>query len=269
MSQRDKSSNLTNPQLKEAMQARINEDTEKHRRAFYQALLRSALILPVARDSVADLPPGEQVLSQDTPMNLATFRSEDGEPVLIAFTDEEAVLAWKPEGMAYVALHGADLFPLLIEHPVAEMILNPGGPVRARLTRAEIAALAQSRLEDGPDVSRRKLPAGARVMISAPDQPLPPGWQAEVRAVLKAHPDIIAAYLFQLQMGESAPQLTLGLQLKPGIEPPQHESVMRPFLQDLRETLTHLINVEFIILEHPDFRRTVADTVPPLYRSDL
>ncbi|NBD36091.1 MAG: hypothetical protein GVY30_08835, partial [Chloroflexi bacterium] len=150
MSQRDKSSNLTNPQLKEAMQARINEDTEKHRRAFYQALLRSALILPVARDSVADLPPGEQVLSQDTPMNLATFRSEDGEPVLIAFTDEEAVLAWKPEGLAYVALHGADLFPLLIQHPVAEMILNPGGPVRARLTRAEIAALAQSRLEDGP-----------------------------------------------------------------------------------------------------------------------
>ena len=117
-------------------------------------------------------------------------------------------------------------------------------------------------------MSRCKLPAGARVMISDPDQPLPPGWQAEVRAVLKSHPDIIAAYLFQLQMGEGTPQLTLGLQLKPGIEQPQHESIMHPFLQDLRETLTYLINVEFIILEHPDFRRMVADTVPPLYQSD-
>ncbi len=259
-------SNLTSPQLKEAMQARIDEDTEENRRAFYAALLTSALILPVARESVADLPPGEQRLAQDTPVDLATFRSEDGEPVLIAFTDEAAVLAWKPEGLAYVAMHGADLFPLLTRQPITEMILNPGGPVRARLTRAEITALAQSRLEDAPGVSRRKLSAGARVMISAPDQPLPPGWQAEVREALKDPPAIIAAYLFQLQMGEGAPQLTLGLRLRPGIEQPQHEGIMRSFLQELRETLTHLINVDFIILEHPDFRRTVTDTVPPLYQ---
>lgn len=269
MSQRDDPSKMSNPQLKETMRARINEDTEEHRRAFYQALLTSALILPVARESVADLPPGEQVLSQDTPVNLATFRSEEGEPVLIAFTDEDAVLAWKPEGLAYVALHGADLFPLLTQQPITEMILNPGGPVRARLTRAEITALAQSRLEDAPGVSRRKLPTGARMLISAPDQPLPPGWQAKVRAVLKAHPDIIAAYLFRLQVDKSAPKLTLGLQLRPGIEQPQHKEIMQFFLQDFQASLTHLIDVEFIILEHSDFLRTVADTVTPLYRSDL
>lgn len=253
---------LTNPALRLALQDLAAEDSPPRRADFYRILLRSVLILPtnVPLSDVTE----RRTLPADTQINLMAFQNDAGAVMIPAFSDTEAVLAWKSEGVPFVALRAPDFFRLLAQQPHAEALLNLAGPVRVHLTRAEIEALAQSQLPP-PRATREAIPAGSRLLVSAPEQPLEADLRTALQQSLRARPEILAAYHFQLRRDEAAGRDVIGLQCVETLAAETRQAVMQAWLAEMGVWLGRAPLPEFLLLEDPAFIQIVRDTVAPLY----
>ncbi|MBN2002289.1 MAG: enhanced serine sensitivity protein SseB C-terminal domain-containing protein [Anaerolineae bacterium] len=260
-------SSITNPQLVSAMFAVVNRDTPETRQAMYRALLKSTLILPVAESLSQSSTPQRQTLTQDTSFKLLAAENNDGETILLAFSDEDAVRLWAPEGVAYVALKAPDLFAVAVRNDAAEVYLNPSGPVSGRILSHEFEVLAQRQLPFGDVPQMQTLPAGTRLLVSRPAAP-PQAWRAEVISALSHHPQIVAAYLFQLHYGTETPRLVVGVQFTSESEDSTRNAIMQAILSAVGQPPDFAEDLHFVVLEADDFLRIVRDTVPRLYSRD-
>ncbi len=261
------SSGISNPYLLNTMQAVAQDDTSEHREAFYRALLKSVLILPTSERSVEGLAPQKQTLTQDTVADLVVFRNPEGELVLLAFTDRDAVLAWRPEGTPYLALPAVDLFSLAAQNRVSEILINPVGPVRGQLTREEIVTLAQSQAAPSTETASEQIPAGTSVLIA---RPVPPSdaWIQQVRAALSRAPLIKTTYLFQMKTPSADPALVLGVRFESQTSTMDQHAAMQTLMEDLGGSLEPRLPLNFIVLEPGDFLKLVQDTALLILKRD-
>ncbi len=254
----------TNPELHITLQALVDEDTPARRADFYQALLRSVLILP--SDAPISETTEQRTLTADSQLKLVAFQNQDGGIVIPAFTDEDSVLAWRPEGTPYVALRAPDFLALIARHPTAEVILNLAGPVRGYLTRAELEALAQSQMPQPEAVVKTSKLAVGQVLVTAPEAPLDTLLHAALQQTLARYPEITAAYYFTLKGGQGESRDIIGVRFAQPLLDDARQTLMKSLLFDLGQAAAGQAAMEFIILEDPAFIQTVRDTVEPLYR---
>jgi hypothetical protein len=256
---------LSNAALSEAMEAIARRDTPERRQVLYQALLNSILIVPTP-DAPDDLP--ETVLSENDELTFLTFEDDAGDTVLIAFANESAALKWEPEGLSYVGLQGPDLLLIAMENEVGELVLNPAGPDTLLLQRDEIAALAQGTTPTGMNPPERPAPVGMTVLIAPPEEMPPASWQSALREVLRHYPSVETAYFFQLHIPPEGARHVIGLVLYEGLSRAAQDAMIETILEEFESLLPEDQELDFVILDEPDFRKTVEDTVEePIYRS--
>jgi hypothetical protein len=264
---------LSNTDLGEAMEAIAERDTPERRRILYQALLNSILIVPtpdtsddpVGQDPVAqDL--DEQFLDDNDELTFLTFEDDAGDTVLIAFANESAALNWEPEGLSYVGLQGPDLLLIAMENEVGELVINPAGPHTLLIQRDEIAALAQGEVPISNASAGRAAPVGMTVLIGPPEETPPASWRNALREVLKHYPSVEAAYFFQLHVPPEGARHVIGLVLYEGLSREAQDALIETILEEFEALLPEDQELDFVILDEPDFRKTVEDTVSgPLY----
>ena len=256
---------IVNPELNAALQAIAAEPTPEKHITLYRSLWTSTLILPTPASQPVGDEDFEQFLGEDEALTFVTFEDDAGGIVMIAFTDEDAALAWEPEGLPYIGLRGLDLLLIAAENEVAEIVLNPASPNAYRLSQRDILALAQQQMPNQSAEHSHASAEGAMVLIGPPQEMPPEAWQEAFAAILSNYPSIASAYLFQLHIAPQGPRHVIGLALATGMAADAQDRVLTACLSEFAELLPRGLDLDIVLLDDPDFLRTVQDTVPALY----
>ena len=96
--------------------------------------------LLVLTESPTPLPLGRSTLEAELEVGLVTVDA-GGRRVLPAFRNEEALLAWRPEGGPFLGLYRTDLVELILRENFDGLIIDPAGPEPRELSRDELLSL--------------------------------------------------------------------------------------------------------------------------------
>ncbi len=121
-----KEKQIKNPNLVEAMNVMLKEDTDKNRSNMAEALLESLLIAPVDKEKVLLEKKGPS-----TRMRLKEILNTKGEKYAMAFTDLDEYAKWNEDGNSTEALSVTmdDLGNILLRTPneYKGFVINPYG----------------------------------------------------------------------------------------------------------------------------------------------
>jgi len=106
-----------NARLIKAMEQIAARDTPENRKALYDALLQSVLLVPVP-EIPREMKPGEHVLKAKAQIQLRVTTDNNGMHVTPAFTDAEAVRNFDPN-TPFIGFKGIDLFRMLARRSAA------------------------------------------------------------------------------------------------------------------------------------------------------
>jgi hypothetical protein len=259
-------SEIANPDLVKAMEAlSASEPAPEARTAFYRTLQESVLIIPVLEpEDEAE----ETETAQSDQSQIMAFETDAGASVLIAFTDEDAALNWQPDPPPSIGMHAQDVLSLAANNPISELVINPAGPVTAHLGRAELVTLAQGDVP-APVTEPEAIPEGTTVLIAPPPEDPPDDWIEAFSEILANYPSLDAAYFFQLQMPGQEGRLVVGLDLYQGMPESAQDRLLRTMLAEFEEKMPEGGELDFVILDDPDFLQTVRDTVNPIYEAPI
>ena len=257
---------ITNPELIEAMRAlSVPEPDPQARTSLYRALQDSILIIPVLEpeDEAEDAETAPSDQSQ-----IMAFETDAGASVLIAFTDEDAVINWQAEHLPTIGMHARDLLSLAASHPISALVINPAGPARMRLGRAELASLAEGTVR-APVTETDTIPEGTTVLIAPPPEDPPDEWVEAFSEIMTNYPSIDAAYFFQLQMPAQEGRLVIGLDLYQGMPANAQDRLLQTMLAEFEDLMPEGGELDFVVLDDPEFLETVQETVKPIYEAQL
>jgi SseB protein N-terminal domain len=102
-----------------------------------EELLEQQLLVPTP--DTGEPPRGSRRLEEDRDFDLVLVADDEGRPVLPAFTSEEALARWIPEGSRYVALPGRLLLELMVEHGWDRLVVDGADAHGVAITRAAAA----------------------------------------------------------------------------------------------------------------------------------
>ncbi len=257
---------ISNPYLVSALYAASKHNDKATRHALYTALLESTLILLTVAEFSEGLIPEHQTFEAGHALKLVAIENDTGASLLVAFTDEDAVLAWVPEGAPYLALKAPALFTLVLRNEMAGVIINPAGPVVGRVLQPEFSALAQGQLpfevtSPPPPTNMERAP----VLISQPTTLPPSDWLEILRVAMAQPAALTAAYLFQLRHGDRVAPWVVGICLAADTDIAQQQTTMETITTMCEQSLPENHGLTFVVLSEDMFLRTVQDTVKPLY----
>jgi len=197
--------------------------------AFYAALLKSRLLLPTPGLEGQGFALGRaHVAGEDTTIRFVTRRDAEGRRVLLVFTSDAAVRAWRPAGCDTILLGARDLFTMAVGAGMYSAVLNPAGPAGGAISHGALVSLADGVVPaaDGDPAGARRVESG-RITLEAPAAPPPARLVERVRAQLAASPSIRAAYFVRVRVNDGEPGTALALELDAGAAP---DAVIPPFL---------------------------------------
>ena len=130
---------VSNARLEDYMRA-LARDVEPARLSkFYAALLKSRLLLPTPALEAQDFVLGRAyVAGEDTTIRFVTQRDAEGRGVLLAFTSDAALRAWRPAGCDTILLGARDLFAMAVSAGMHSAVLNPAGPAGGAIDRKSV-----------------------------------------------------------------------------------------------------------------------------------
>ncbi|MDQ6876475.1 MAG: SseB family protein [Candidatus Dormibacteraeota bacterium] len=192
----------TNPELLEAMrQGSASAGPEAHR-SLLRAFTRSVVSVPTRQG-----PRGPE---------LVAVAGRDGRPVLIVFTDEDAMRRWSAGTITWAAIAMPDLCQEALDRRVPRIAVNPSGPWGGTLDERDIEILAA-----GHTLGLESIDASGGAELSVKDaagytmrplQAVRSDLVAAIRATLMQHLGIEAVYLLEVT-GAGSPHPALGLVL--------------------------------------------------------
>jgi hypothetical protein len=190
--------------LPAAMLAVAHNDTPQNRQTLYQSMLQTWFVAPT-KEAVPDQP-GFSTVPANVADSLSLEHDSSGQPVAVAFTDEEALRNWN-KTIPWIALQGTAFFqavasteaeeivinPYNVDDPASKMI-RPGG----RVTRWEFEELAlgnmpQIRAEDDTETQTAQ-----SVLVTMPEQIPTPEMFNAMSEVAASFPEIVAMYFGQV-----------------------------------------------------------------------
>lgn len=92
----------------------------------------------------AGLEPGEHVLEAELDVGVRSGFSADGRPELPAFTSEERLIEWVPEGSHWIGLGGRDLLHLFLSNSEWEVVVIDPPRRSMEVTRSVAQRLLQA-----------------------------------------------------------------------------------------------------------------------------
>jgi hypothetical protein len=188
--------------LPAAMLAVAHNDTPQNRQTLYQSMLQTWFVAPT-KEAVPDQP-GFSTVPANVADSLSLEHDSSGQPVAVAFTDEEALRNWN-KTIPWIALQGTAFFqavasteaeeivinPYNVDDPASKMI-RPGG----RVTRWEFEELAEGRIPE--EDSNEQAVESQSVLVTMPEQIPTPEMFNAISEVAASFPEIVAMYFGQV-----------------------------------------------------------------------
>ena len=169
-------------------------------------------MLLVPTPDTGEEPRGFEVLDESQEISFVFVHDQDGLPVLPAFTSEDSLLRWKPEGSPYIGLQGKVLVKLLADSDWDRIVVDTADPRPFAITRAAARELLGA--------IRYTVAAGSTILIGQPAQSPPDGLVSALQRACEREPAVAEAFLYQLGILErdEMPHLTIGLRLDAGVD---------------------------------------------------
>jgi SseB protein N-terminal domain len=144
---------------------------------------------------------GWSVAESDQKINLASVYTLDGQQVLAAFTDEQALLDWSKKPCPYVSLSGPSVLELCESNNYSKLIIN---------NRSENTFVLERRQKAVEHYAIRK---GTTIQIGPPSTPLDPKVIARLTPYFKSTEGVLEVYHYG-QVVNQAFSLVLGFWLQ-------------------------------------------------------
>src|SRR5262245_11774694 len=106
--------------------------------------LGSTLVLATA----ADLGEGEGVLEEAVEVGIVSTTNDDRQRVLPAFSSEQELVSWMPQGSPWIDLRGPDVLRLFLDGEWDLLVLDGAGASPQTLNRVEAETLLRSGATD-------------------------------------------------------------------------------------------------------------------------
>jgi SseB protein N-terminal domain/SseB protein C-terminal domain len=239
-------------ELLDAMRVATESGKPEDRQAIYEAFRDSVVIVPI-RDG------------REGEHEVRAVRGNDGRPVVLAFTDLQALAAWASGPVRWASIRGPDLARFAIEHGARAVVLNPGGPFGGELDFRELDALADSDalqlkgIDPSSGAVRMEVRDSSTFQLRPPSS-VPGGLVAALRAALAKRDDVDRAFLLEAA-GAGRPHLTLGVALAPGADPSE---VVRAAARAAEAHLAADEPLDVLPLDE-GHARSLAEKVEPLW----
>ncbi|MDP9328131.1 MAG: enhanced serine sensitivity protein SseB [Actinomycetota bacterium] len=231
-----------NPELLAAIRSVAERDDAETRGAFYAALLGSTLLLPTDAEAVDARAEGLRLFT--------TPPADDGSWKLLAFTDAEAAMAWRSDGVTLTSRPAKELFAFAVASPTSGIVLNPGGPAGGELTRREFATLAEGSIPAGSDaIEELRLEPGAQVVVAAPERPPGEAFLGVLRMALDNAGRVRSAWLADVafEAGELHPAVGVAVDGEPGDE--ELRAVFDAVMARVQPLLGHGRYLDFVVID--------------------
>jgi hypothetical protein len=207
---------FANSTLPAAMLAVAHDDSPQNRRTLYQSMLNTWFVVPT-REAVPDQP-GFSTVPANIADSLSLEHDSSGQPVAVAFTDEEALRNWNMS-LPWVALQGTAFFQAVASTEAEEIVINPYEPENpgskmirpgGRVTRWEFEELAEGRIPK--EDSNKQGVEPQSVLVTMPRQMPSPEMFNAVSEVAGTFPEITAMYFGQVIYPDGEPHWTIAVE---------------------------------------------------------
>jgi hypothetical protein len=251
-----------NPDLVRALHELVISETPAARRAVYEAIVQSELILPTW-NKVSGW--GNRPDPKD-PVRPLWIGSKEGN-VLPVFTDWRAVTQWQLRAgpKSFATLSGRGIFAAAVAIDASLVLINPDGPIGLPVGRAEIDILASGAIPDGAyDVNAKAIIVEVEtyVCLGPAIEPPPDELVLNLNRVLTGCADVGKAFFFEASFGRGS-QLTLGLAFTKQPSGARVDAVMH----QIGRAITGLGPGKYMdsVVLQGDLLRSVERTVPPFF----
>ena len=170
---------------------------------------------------------GTRELEPDEDVAVVVVEDGEGRMVLPAFTSDEELARWKPQGSPYIALPGLAVIEMLAASEWDRIVIDGAGMDPIGMTRTAARELVG---ETGHSVA-----PGSTYLIGQPAIAPPRGLIEELREIC-ARPEIAEAWLYQFQIvdDDEPPYLALGVLPAQTADEMGVEALVRSIGQQLR-----------------------------------
>jgi hypothetical protein len=237
-------------------------DSPKARRELYAQLLKSSLLLPKPGEP-GDPEVGKPIaLKPGEKAEILTASDSAGRPMMLAFTDPAALLAWRPEGSNYIALSTRNAMSLAVAGGMSGAVINPNGPVAGELTRSEMLALAEGGI---PEVAADpkaaltsvSLPDGSSGYIGPPTGDLPADARRLLADALRKIQEIDSVYLFETVIGGGERHLAIGIHFGTAPSDEREREIMAGIAKHVGAAIGDNKYLDLIVLDRSDLLEQV------------
>jgi hypothetical protein len=242
---------FANSTLPAAMLAVAHEDSPQNRQTLYQSMLNTWFIVPT-RETVPDKPGFSTV-----PANLAdSFSLEhdsSGQPVAVAFTDEETLRNWNTS-VPWVALQGNAFFHAVAGTDAEEIVINPYEPENpnskmvcpgGRVTRWEFEELAEGRIPKRNPSEQGMEPQSA--LVTMPKQMPSPEMFDAISEVASTFPEIAGMYFGQVTYPDGEPHWTIVVEFAADVSGKQVKHMMTALVKAARHVFPRSVTSDLLL----------------------
>jgi len=210
---------FANSPLPAAMLAVAHDDSPQNRQTLYQSMLQTWFVVPT-KEAAPDQP-GFSAVPANVAGSLSLEHDSSGQPVAVAFTDEEALRNWH-KTIPWIALQGTAFFQAVAGTEAEEIVINPYEPENPEskmirpggiVKRWEFEELAQGRIPSiQADDSAETQTAPQSVLVTTPKQMPAPEIFNAIGAVASKFPEIAGMYFGQVIYPDGEPHWTIAVE---------------------------------------------------------
>ncbi|HET9167242.1 MAG TPA: enhanced serine sensitivity protein SseB C-terminal domain-containing protein [Candidatus Angelobacter sp.] len=207
---------FANSPLPAAMLAVAHEDSPQNRQMLYQRMFQTWFVVPT-KEAVPDQP-GFSVVPANVADSLSLEHDSSGQPVAVAFTDEEALRNWQ-KTIPWIALQGTAFFQAVASTEAEEIVINPYEPENPEskmirpggiVKRWEFEELAEGRIPEGH--SGKQVMEPQSVLVTMPQQMHAPEMFDAISAVARKFPEIASMYFGQVIYPDGEPHWAIAVE---------------------------------------------------------
>jgi len=179
-------------------------------------MLQTWFVVPT-KEAAPDQP-GFSAVPANVAGSLSLEHDSSGQPVAVAFTDEEALRNWH-KTIPWIALQGTAFFQAVAGTEAEEIVINPYEPENPEskmirpggiVKRWEFEELAEGRIPEGD--SSKQVVESQSVLVTMPQQmPAPETFNA-ISEVARTFPEIAGMYFGQVIYPDGEPHWTIAVE---------------------------------------------------------
>jgi hypothetical protein len=207
---------FANSPLPAAMLAVAHDDSPQNHQTLYEGMLQTWFVVPT-KEGAPDQP-GLSAVPANVADSFSLEHDSSGQPVAVAFTDEEALRNWH-KTIPWIALQGTAFFQAVASTEAEEIVINPYEPENpeskmirpgGRVTRWEFEELAEGRIPEGH--SGQQVVEPQSVLVTTPKQMPAPEMFNAIGAVASKFPEVAGMYFGQVIYPDGEPHWTIAVE---------------------------------------------------------